>query len=180
MVLITGGARVGKTKLAINLCKKQGSRILYIASSNPSEDAFEKERMRRSRKQRPFNWEVREGFLNIGTMLSENGNQFDAILVENLTTLVAGLMEHYGYSEEENNLRQVERAIVEDINNITSAAKRIHALVIIVTNEVNICPQNADVTHKALLEILGRVNQQVAALSSEVYFVVSGMPMQIK
>jgi adenosylcobinamide kinase/adenosylcobinamide-phosphate guanylyltransferase len=74
----------------------------------------------------------------------------------------------------------VERAIVEDVNAVTSAAKRINAQVVIVTNEVDICPQSSDSSFKALLEILGRVNQQVAALSNEVYLVVSGISLKIK
>ncbi|MDR1537047.1 MAG: bifunctional adenosylcobinamide kinase/adenosylcobinamide-phosphate guanylyltransferase [Clostridiales bacterium] len=178
--MITGGARVGKTKLAINICKKQGPRVMYIATTLPNDDIFEKEKIRRSRKQRPFNWEIREGFLNIDSILEEYGNQYDAMLIENLTSLVSNLMSHYGYSEEENNLRYVEREIVEDINTITSAAKKIYALVVFVTNEVDIYPQNTEASFKALLEILGRVNQQVAALSNEVYMVVSGIPLQVK
>jgi adenosylcobinamide kinase/adenosylcobinamide-phosphate guanylyltransferase len=180
MMLITGGARVGKTKLAINLCKKCGAHVLYIAATEPSDDFFDKEIIRRSRKQRPYNWVVRESYINIADMIEAEGTRYDAIVIENLATLVAGLMRYYHYSEEENNLRVVEREIVEEMNRIVLAVKKVEPLVIFVTQEVQPQPQCIDIFYKALMEILGRVNQYIASISTDVYCVVSGIPLKIK
>ncbi|MDR2649684.1 MAG: bifunctional adenosylcobinamide kinase/adenosylcobinamide-phosphate guanylyltransferase [Clostridiales bacterium] len=180
MILITGGARVGKTKLAINLCKKAGPSVLYLATSKPSNDFFEKEIVRRSRKQRPFNWNVREAFLGLDAILDEEGAKYNAILIENIRVLVSNLMDYFGQDIEWTDLRSLTREIVEEINRIILAARRLNSLVVFVTNEVNVHSPDATEAFKAQMEILGRVNQQLAAVSSEVYWVASGIPIKIK
>jgi len=180
MVLITGGARVGKTKLAIELCKKSGPHVLYLATSKPEGDFFENEIVRRSRKQRPFNWEVREAFLGLDTILEEEGHEYDAILIENVRILVSNLMTYYGYACASSDLKPLTRNIIEEMSHIILAARRIHTQVVFVTNEVNIHPSDADDLFKVQMEILGRVNQQLAASSNEVYWLASGIPVRIK
>ena len=180
MVLITGGARVGKTKLAIEICKKNGPNVLYLATGKPSNDLFEKEIVRRSRKQRPFNWEVREAFLGLDAILDEEGSKYDAILIENIRVLVSNLISYYGYDSTCSDLKNLTRCIIEEISRIIVAAKRLHPLVVFVTNEVILHPPGADESFKVLMEILGRVNQQLAMVSNEVYWVLSGIPVKIK
>ena len=180
MVLITGGARVGKTKLAINICKNTGPNVLYLATGKPGDDFFEKEIIRRSRKQRPQNWQVREAFTGLDSILDEDGAKFDVVLIENIRVLVSNLMDYFGYNSESADLRPLTRSIIEEINRLISAAKRINPLVILVTNEVNIHPPGAPDSFKAHMEILGRVNQHLAAVSNEVYLVISGIPIKIK
>jgi len=180
MVLITGGARVGKTKLAIEICKKSGPNVLYLATGDPDGDFFENEIVRRSRKQRPFNWAVREAFLGLDVILEEEGLKYDAILIENIRVLVSNLMHYFGYANAAADLKPLTRGIIEEMTHIILAARRIHTQVVFVTNEVNIMPSGADDMFKAQMEILGRVNQQLAAASSEVYWVASGIPVRIK
>ncbi|MDR1559591.1 MAG: bifunctional adenosylcobinamide kinase/adenosylcobinamide-phosphate guanylyltransferase [Clostridiales bacterium] len=180
MILITGGARVGKTKLAINICKNTGPNVLYLATSKPSEDFFEREIVRRSRKQRPFNWDVREAFLGLDSILDEEGTKYNAILIENIRVLVSNLMDYFRQDRGWTDLKPLTREIIEEINRIILAARRINSLVVFVTNEVNIHPPDADEAFKAQMEILGRVNQQLAAISREVYWVASGIPVKIK
>ena len=180
MILITGGARVGKTKLAISICRNHGPNVLYLASSKPSDDFFEKEIIRRSRKQRPFSWVIKEAFIGLDAILDEEGAKYDAILIENIRVLVLNLMDYFGYNGAGIDLKTLTHNIIEEINRIILAARRINPLVIFVTNEVNIHPPDIADSFKAQMEILGRVNQQLAAASSEVYLVASGIPLKIK
>lgn len=180
MILITGGARVGKTKLAIELCKKSGPAVLYLATGNPGDDFFENEIVRRSRKQRPFSWTVREAYLGIDVILEEEGLKYDAILIENIRVLVANLMNYFGFKDASADLKQMTRSIIDEMTNIILAARRIHTQVVFVTNEVNVIPPGTEDLFKAQMEILGRVNQQLAAACSEVYWVASGIPVRIK
>jgi len=180
MVLITGGARVGKTKLAIDICKRGGPNVLYLATAKPGDDFFENEIVRRSRKQRPFNWDVREAFTGLDTILEEDGPKYDAILIENIHALVSNLINLYGYNCASEDLKPLTRNIIEQTSHLILAAKRIHTPVVMVTNEVNINPPGVDDLYKVEMEILGRVNQQLAAASTEVYWVASGIPVKIK
>jgi len=180
MVLITGGARVGKTKLAINVCKSRGPNILYLTTGKPSDDFFEQEMMRRIRKQRPSDWVVREAYHSIDSILDEEGAGYDAILIESIRGLIANLMDNFGYINANSDFKAITRNIIEEINKLILAAKRIHAQVIFITNEVNIHPVETSEAFKAQMDILGRVNQQLAALSNEMYYVVSGIPIKLK
>ncbi|MDR1913168.1 MAG: bifunctional adenosylcobinamide kinase/adenosylcobinamide-phosphate guanylyltransferase [Clostridiales bacterium] len=197
MTLITGGARVGKTKLAINLCKDIGPQVLYLAAGGGSAAAlasnnytngcdpltdvfFEREIIRRSRKQRPFSWDVREGFLHIAETMEKEGGNYDAILLENVRSLISNLMYHFGYSAHNFCLRTLTVDIVEEINRIISTAQLINSRVIFVTNEVQLYPTTADHHYKVLMDILGRINQHLASVCDDVYFVASGIPLKIK
>jgi len=89
-------------------------------------------------------------------------------------------MGHFGYESASADLRRLTRSIIDEMTKIILAARRIHTQVVFVTNEVNIMPPDTDDLIKAQMEILGRVNQQLAAASSEVYWMVSGIPVKIK
>jgi len=180
MVLITGGARVGKTKLAIDICAKCGPNVLYLATGKPGGDFFENEVIRRSRKQRPFNWAVREAFLGLDAILDEESFKYDAILIENIRVLVSNLMVYFGYDSASADLKRLTRNIIDEMTRIIIAARRVHTQTVFVTNEVNITSPDACDMYKTQMEILGRVNQQLAAASGEVYLVVSGIPIKIK
>ncbi|MDR1001114.1 MAG: bifunctional adenosylcobinamide kinase/adenosylcobinamide-phosphate guanylyltransferase [Clostridiales bacterium] len=181
MVLVTGGARVGKTKLAIKLCQQQGPRVLYVAAGSPvGDDIFSQEIVRRTRKQRPITWEVRERYHDLGRFLLAHGADRDAILIENMRNMVAALMKHYEYSESEFDLRYLTSSVVDEMNQMVTSAREISALVVLVTNEVNIYPHTSDFFYKAQMDILGRVNQLLAASCQDVYWLASGIPVKVK
>ena len=51
---------------------------------------------------------------------------------------------------------------------------------VMVTNEIGMSPIASNRLTRVYTDIIGRINQQLAKASDEVYFVVSGIPMKIK
>jgi adenosylcobinamide kinase/adenosylcobinamide-phosphate guanylyltransferase len=180
MILITGGARVGKTKCAIDLCRKRDGPVLYVATQQLSEDFLAQEVIRRTRKQRPFNWVVTEAKGKLDELLETEGRKYATVLIENMPQMVSNLMRYFEFDPKEFNLRQLSTQISEETNHMLSAAKKINPLVIFVTHEVNPLPESADIHFRVLMDILGRVNQQIAVACADVYWVASGIPIKIK
>ncbi len=178
MVMITGGTRVGKSKVAGQLCSPD-SKVLLIATAVAT-DFYMQERIRRSRKQRPINWETYEGFLNLPQKINEVGNNYDYIILESLTSLIDNLMKHYDLSENTTSFRSVEKNVMEDIIQLGNAAKNVNGRFIMITNEIMYMPSCSNNFGTALAEILGRANRYFSGVSNDVYLVVSGIPMKIK
>ena len=65
MILITGGARSGKSRLAEQLAARCGERVLYIATSVVTDPEMA-ERIALHRASRPAHWSTHEGFGGLG------------------------------------------------------------------------------------------------------------------
>ncbi|HOH88937.1 MAG TPA: bifunctional adenosylcobinamide kinase/adenosylcobinamide-phosphate guanylyltransferase, partial [Bacillota bacterium] len=59
-ILITGGARSGKSSYAEKLAKELGGNVLYIATSIPFDEEM-KLRVKRHKESRPREWDTFEG-----------------------------------------------------------------------------------------------------------------------
>ena len=179
MILVTGGTRAGKSRVAQNICAAVGPKVLYIATAMTM-DAFTAERFRRSRQQRPYHWEIYKGFMDIGKEIDNVNGKYDAIMIESLHSLVAELLGNADFIRPGTPFRECEKKIMDEINLITTCARRSSAVIVFVTTETAIFHACADGAAQAAFEILGRVNQYVAAICAEVYLVVSGIPVKIK
>ena len=137
VILVTGGARSGKSNFAEKLCKEQNNNTAYIATSIPFDDEM-KERVKKHKESRPQNWKTYEIYKDIYTIINDISKEHKTVILDCVTLLVNNLMFTYEI----------------DIDNSTQ-------------DEIN-------------TDIIGRINQQIATHSDEVYFVVSGIPMKIK
>jgi adenosylcobinamide kinase/adenosylcobinamide-phosphate guanylyltransferase len=93
---------------------------------------------------------------------------------------VAALMKYYEYTETKFDLKHLTSSIVDEMNQMITSAREISATVVLVTNEVNIYPHTSDFFYKAQMDILGRVNQMLAAACQDVYWLASGIAVKIK
>ena len=68
MILITGGARSGKSRLAEQLAAQQGDKVLYIATSIVTDDEMA-ERITIHQQTRPATWRTHEGYSALGWVI---------------------------------------------------------------------------------------------------------------
>lgn len=169
ITFILGGARSGKSYFAVNLAKKKGRKVAFIATSL-AKDLEMKKRIELHRKIRPAHWRTFEEPKGISLLLKEIGSKFEVMIIDCLILLVSNLL------LEGHNINEIE----DEINKILICLKKIKAKSIIVSNEVGlgIVPQNK--LARDFRDIAGRINQIVAEKSSEVFFLVSGIPWRIK
>ena len=164
-ILVTGGARSGKSAIAEGLALKLPGRPVYVATAQ-ARDGEMSERIARHRMRRGEDWRTVEEPLDLAGAL-EATDGVGARLVDCLTLWLSNLME-------------AGRDPVAEGDALVRSLAAQSAPVILVTNEVGsgIVPENA--LARAFRDAAGELNQAIARASDEVYLAVSGCPLKVK
>ncbi|MBI3326953.1 MAG: bifunctional adenosylcobinamide kinase/adenosylcobinamide-phosphate guanylyltransferase [Nitrospinae bacterium] len=125
LLLVTGGARSGKSHYAVERARLWGSRVLYVATCQPEDDDM-RERVRRHQAERPDTWTTVEPGHNVLTVIQSEAPRSDGILLDCLTLYVARLLMS-GSGELE---------AVHHAEELCSALQAVPCPSVIVTNEV--------------------------------------------
>lgn len=192
IILVTGGARSGKSTFAENKAKELSMsgtasmetqrNVMYIATSVPFDDEM-RERVRMHKQRRPESWLTYEGYRHLSDVY-EGNEQFSVILLDCITVMVTNLIFDEIGDDFENlsnqDVDKLEHAVFREISDFISAAQQHSQSVVIVTNEVGLglVPENK--LGRIFRDIAGRMNQFIAAKADEVYLAVCGIPMKIK
>jgi adenosylcobinamide kinase/adenosylcobinamide-phosphate guanylyltransferase len=163
LTLILGGARSGKTTLALALAEARTPGPVMIATAEAL-DAEMAERIARHRRERGPQWRTIEAPLDLAVAIEAFGE--DEVAVVDCLTLWLS------------NLLHAERDLeAETVRLLAAMAGR---TLILVSNEVGlgIVPENA--LARRFRDAQGRLNQRVAALCHQVVFVAAGLPLVLK
>jgi len=172
IILVTGGARSGKSSFALQLAETLAGQKAYIATC-PAIDSEMEERIKRHQRQREgCGWHTIEEWSELADLI-DGRSDFDVLLVDCLTLWVNNLM--YLYGEELS-----EDLIAEKCTAVLEACRTHDGKIIFVTNEVGlgIVPENT--AARKYRDLVGRCNQVIAAEAVAVFLVTCGIPMQIK
>ena len=179
IILVTGGARSGKSLFAENYAKKYANdlknNISYIATAEIYDEEM-RERILLHKKRRPKEWTTYEFPKNASVAIEEAGEKSDIILFDCLTIYLSNLILSI-LSMEEN----IDEKIIEDeINLLINSAKKVSAATIFVTNEVGagIVPENK--LSRIFRDFAGKMNQKFSKNADEVYCVISGCAVDLK
>ena len=191
IVLVTGGARSGKSSFAESkLLQKEG--VCYIATGLVmKEDPEWQERVKLHQERRPQSWDTLEQDRDLATWIEQDDH--GDYLVDCATMLTTNRLfdlvnEWYpekGYLSDEQFLSKAEQArILEAMeaewSQILSAMKERQATFWIVTNEVGLGIVPDTRLGRYFRDLQGRVNQLIAKEASEVYLVICGLAQQLK
>jgi len=165
VILITGGARSGKSRRAELRARSFPGQPVYVATAEAL-DAEMDERIAKHRARRGSDWIEREVPLDLVAALAETDGG-GARLVDCLTLWLS-------------NLLHAERDWSQEVTRLADVLSRQRSPVIIVTNEVGlgIVPDNA--LARTFRDAAGLMNQSIAGAADEVEFVVAGLPMKLK
>ncbi|WP_058911264.1 bifunctional adenosylcobinamide kinase/adenosylcobinamide-phosphate guanylyltransferase [Entomohabitans teleogrylli] len=181
MILVTGGARSGKSGHAERLVSEAGERVLYIATSQIFDDEMAA-RVAHHKASRPAHWRTVERWQDLQRVIGADNDPREAVLLECITTLISNLLfDFFGdRPEAEWDFTAAEAGIQCQIELLLAACARCPSPVVLVTNEVGmgIVPENRLARH--FRDIAGRVNQRLARAADEVWLVVSGIGVKIK
>lgn len=163
-ILITGGARSGKSRIAEGWATRDGAAI-YIATCR-AKDSEMTERVAEHRARRGPEWKTLEEPIDLASALDSTDGQ-GTRLVDCLTLWLANLMEdgHDWHSAVEDLVRSLHRQA---------------SPVIIVSSEVGsgIVPESP--LAREFRDALGLANQAIADAADEVYLAVAGHPLKVK
>lgn len=168
-ILITGGARSGKSRFAIDCAKHLSPPIVYIATCTVGGDKEMQERVARHREERPPHWKTIESPSDLARCVGRLKGKAGGILIDCLTMHLAGLIRG-----------NTDAVILRKIRHLCRAALSVSCPVILVTNEVGsgIVPANA--LARRFRDCAGSANQIAAGCADQVFLLVSGVPIQIK
>jgi adenosylcobinamide kinase/adenosylcobinamide-phosphate guanylyltransferase len=182
LILVTGGARSGKSTYAEQTAKEYGENVLYIATSKPIDDEM-KQRIAKHRAQRPAVWETLEAYRDLDKTLANIIHKKDAVLLDCITIMITNLMLDECYDWDclsRDQVQKIEQQIQIEIEKLISISRSSEAPFILVTNEVGMGVVPPSAIGRDFRDIAGRMNQILARAADEVYFCVSGIPMKVK
>ena len=167
VVLLVGGARSGKSQLALRLAERAGTPVCFVATGEALDDEMA-ERIERHRAERPADWTTVEEPVELERALRSVPAGATAIL-DCLSLWVSNLIESRPAHE-----------IEEAAAAAAAAARERDGLTVVVTNEVGlgIVPVNA--LARSYRDVLGRVNALWAEASDEAYLVVAGRRLRLE
>ena len=169
IILITGGARSGKSRLADRLTASYGAPLGYLATGEPRDLEMD-QRIVRHQERRGPEWTTLEEPLRLTETLAAHDNLFSAVLVDCITLWLTNLL--LGYDDPSR--------VLATVREFADAAPRLNTPLILVTNEVGmgIVPENR--LARTFRDLAGEANELLAATADEVHLVVSGIPMKLK
>lgn len=176
VTLVLGGARSGKSGYGEKLATERGptADILYVATAQPF-DTEMKARIERHRLERPGHWKTLEEPLDLVQALSKHTP--DLILLDCVTLWVSNLLLSCDASAPD---QEIEGMILDRAAALFASIREKRTDSILISNEVGfgIVPDNR--LGRLYRDLLGRVNQQIAAAADEVILMVAGIPLTIK
>lgn len=167
LVLVTGGARSGKSRFALDMAREGGERLAYLATARPGDSEMEA-RIARHRAERGDGWILVEEPDDPAGALAALGAE--AVVLDCLTLWVSNRME----------TRTDEEILDEDGPRLLEAAGRFPGLLTIVTNEVGLGIVPATPLGRRFRDIAGLVNQRFASEADEVHVLWAGIPHRVK
>ncbi len=179
-ILITGGARSGKSSLAQELALKSGKAVLFVATAEAGDDEMRR-RIEEHKKNRPADWRTLEVTTHVGSQVCQQIGQAQVVVVDCITLLVNNIFNQC--SDQTGRLLDtslIEKNLADEIGELVDCIRRTDADFIIVTNEVGLglVPDNR--IGRLYRDLLGRANQMLAQSVDEVYLMVAGLPVRIK
>lgn len=189
-ILVTGGARSGKSAFAEKLAKETEKKTAYLATAQAVDEEMKK-RIGAHQKRRPEGWmtvEWQKGFSGwtdgvFGT--KENAvckesafQEAELLLLDSLGMLVNNALYHAGEARE--GAGSLREGFIRDMKAFMDWCRAQGKDLIMVTEEVGLGLVPEYPLGRLYRDFLGEVNQAAAAASERVYLVVAGLPLQLK
>lgn len=169
ITLITGGARSGKSRYALERAMKYERRG-FIATAEPVDDEM-RIRIERHRKERGAAYLTVEEPLDIAAAVSAMKGTADVALVDCLTVWLGNLMHAYP---------EVKAAECAEYRSFLRLAEAAPLDLIIVTNEVGMGIVPPSELGREFRDAAGMLNQESSRRADTVVFMVSGLPLYVK
>lgn len=169
LALILGGARSGKSSLALRLAEERGMPRLFLATAEPG-DAEMAARIEQHRWDRGTAWDTWEEPLDLAAAIDRAQANYRVILVDCLTLWLSNVLMR------EPSTADIEKACGE----VLEVAGRTVVPLILVSNEVGwgIVPDNP--LARQFRDVAGGLHQRLAATADLVLLSVAGLPLLLK
>lgn len=162
LTFLLGGARSGKSALALDIAERGGLPVIFVATAEPLDDEIA-DRIARHRAERPAHWETIEEPIELEGAF-ESTPEDAVIIVDCLTLWVSNLLGG-GFGDDD---------MLERATRLAERARQRPGRVVVVSNEVGAGIVPADALSRRYRDVLGRVNMIFAGRAEEAFLVVAG------
>src|ERR671918_127162 len=167
MRLLLGGARSGKSVLAVRLAQSWAGPVVFVATAQ-ARDADMAGRIEQHRRDRPAGWTTVEEPVELVTVLRiASADAF--LVVDCLSLWVSNLMEA-GWEGER--IEEAARAAADILSARESPS-------VVVSNEVGLGVVPATELGRSYRDVLGRVNAAFAAAADSALLIVAGRALEL-
>ena len=182
LIMVTGGARSGKSSLAEEMAAAGGNRVVYLATAGVG-DAEMAARVALHRQRRPAGWQTVEAPLEVTAAIARAGEGADTtVLFDSLGMWLSNLLGEEAAGDDDDWPKRVAAtdAVMARVREMVAVARQVPARVIIVTEEVGMGLVPDHPLGRLFRDLLGLANQEVARRADRVYLVVAGLPLLLK
>ena len=178
LCLVLGGIRSGKSAFAEKLAGEINKPTLYLATGLPTDQEME-ERIRRHRKSRPAHWTTLEEPLELAARLEvvmAGAEPPDVVVIDGLDLWVSNMLLELG----DQTAGAAESSTLCAGDRMLSVIDGSRAEFLLVSSEVGLSLVAPEPLGRRFQDLLGLVNQRMAAAADRVYLMVAGIPLVIK
>jgi adenosylcobinamide kinase/adenosylcobinamide-phosphate guanylyltransferase len=172
-ILITGGARSGKSRFAQQLAADFGGKVLFVATAEAKDEAM-RLRIEAHRKSRPQDWETLEAPLGVSAVIRGYTGEADVVVIDCITMLVSNTLLR------EQAKPDAEELVLKEIEALAAKMDELAVTFITVTNEVGLGLVPDSELGRRYRDCLGKANQVLTRHADEVYLMVAGLPIRLK
>ena len=167
-LLILGGARSGKSRLAQDMAARRWLHPVYLATAEILDDEMAA-RVRMHRQVRARRWHCVEEPLEIAKIIRRGIPGTDGLLVDCLTIWLSNVL-----------LKEGRGAFARRRDELVKALHQTRQDVILVANEVGLSVVPEHALGRTFRDLAGWLNQAVAKEADTVEFVAAGLPLVLK
>ena len=167
LTVLLGGARCGKSRLAVELAVASGAPVTFVATGEPGDEEMAA-RIAAHRAERPENWITVEEPYALESAVSAAAPSH-TLIVDCLTLWTANAL-----ARDEDATR-----VLESATSAAAAAARRDALTIAVSNEVGLGIVPVEPLARTYRDLLGSVNRAWVEASADAAFVVAGRALRL-
>ncbi len=167
--LVLGGVRSGKSRYALDQARQLRGKVAFLATARAL-DGDMAARIARHRAERPSTWTTIEEPHDLPAACRRAARAHDAILADCATVWVANLMER----------GDRDAAILAAADDLAALLRERLVTMIMVSNEVGQGVHPPTELGRRFRDLLGMVNQRLAAAADRVTLMVAGFPLVLK
>jgi len=182
LCLVLGGVRSGKSAFAearvTELSRVDDRPVLYVATGVAFDDEM-KDRIRRHKESRPREWSTLEEPVKLPERLAPllDGDQSPgAVIIDSVDVWVANLL----MDNQAEDRRTLENIVTNEADKLLTLAKKSPQAFVFASGEVGLSLVPPEPLGRSFQDVLGTVNQRIAAAATEVYLVIAGIATKIK
>jgi adenosylcobinamide kinase/adenosylcobinamide-phosphate guanylyltransferase len=164
VTLVLGGVRSGKSRYAQQLGERV-QRVVFVATAQPRDKEMQR-KIELHQSSRPPHWTTVEEPLALSEAIAQHGRGCDLMIIDCLTLFATNLL----HAE----------AGDPPIDRLCAALAAPPCAVVLVSNEVGSGVVPPYPLGRQFRDLLGEINQRVAAVASDVVLLVAGLPLVLK